>query len=145
MIIKEGSQVFIKNPKLGKYLFYLRDDKPTILYPNTWSLFGGGIEKGESPLEAALREVKEETNVAIYDIKELGNMMIVHKFKEDGKEQIIENKLFAFLAKTDATLNEAEIYEGQALQYFTIEEAKKLDNLSPPIREAIGEFEELLK
>jgi hypothetical protein len=42
-------------------------------------------------------------------------MMIVHKFKEDGKEQVIKNRLFAFLAKTDATLDEAELYEGQRL------------------------------
>lgn len=145
MIIKEGSKVFIKNQKLGKYLFFLRDDKPTIPNPNMWGLLGGGIEKGESPLEAALREVKEETNITIYDIKELGNIMVSHISKENGGEQIIKNKLFVFLAKTDTTLDEAELYEGQKLAYFTIEEAKKLDNLSPPIREAIGEYEELLK
>lgn len=32
-------------------------------YANTWALPGGHLEHGESPAEAALRELKEETNV----------------------------------------------------------------------------------
>ncbi len=145
MIILEGSKVFIKNKNLGKYLFFLRDDKPTIPNPNMWGLLGGGIEEGESPLEAIIREVKEETNITIYDLKELGNIMVSHISKENGKEEIIKNKLFVFLAQTDAMLEKAELYEGQRLEYFTIDEAKRLDNLSPPVKEAIEEYEELLK
>jgi 8-oxo-dGTP diphosphatase len=44
----------------GKLLVYLRDDKPSIPFPNHWDLFGGFVEEGESPEEALVREVEEE-------------------------------------------------------------------------------------
>jgi 8-oxo-dGTP pyrophosphatase MutT (NUDIX family) len=44
----------------GRYLLQLRDDKPGILHPGAWGLFGGAIEPGESPAEAVERELIEE-------------------------------------------------------------------------------------
>ena len=38
--------LFDKNDQL---LIYLRDDKPTIPYPNNWDLLGGLVNKGETP------------------------------------------------------------------------------------------------
>jgi 8-oxo-dGTP pyrophosphatase MutT (NUDIX family) len=44
----------------GRYLMQLRDDKPGILHPGAWGLFGGGIEPGESAVAAVERELEEE-------------------------------------------------------------------------------------
>ncbi|MFN5513195.1 MAG: NUDIX hydrolase [Cyanobacteriota bacterium] len=44
----------------GRYLLQLRDDLPTILYPGHWSLFGGHLDPGESPLTGVQREIWEE-------------------------------------------------------------------------------------
>lgn len=44
----------------GKFLMQLRDNIPTILYPGVWGLFGGHMEKGETPEIAVVREVIEE-------------------------------------------------------------------------------------
>ena len=44
---------------------YLRDDKPTIPYPNSWDLPGGGRENGESPVDCALRETEEEFGIRL--------------------------------------------------------------------------------
>jgi 8-oxo-dGTP pyrophosphatase MutT (NUDIX family) len=44
----------------GRYLLQHRDRKPTIFYPDHWGCFGGAIDKGESPLKALRRELKEE-------------------------------------------------------------------------------------
>lgn len=44
----------------GHFLLQLRDDKPTIFFPNTLAIIGGQIEEGEEPLAAARRELHEE-------------------------------------------------------------------------------------
>lgn len=44
----------------GRYLMQLRDDKPGILLPGHWALFGGTIDPGETPEQAIRRELKEE-------------------------------------------------------------------------------------
>ena len=47
----------------GQILTILRDDKPTIPWPNLWDLPGGGREGNESPFECATREVYEELGI----------------------------------------------------------------------------------
>lgn len=43
----------------------LRDDIPTIPFPNTWDLPGGGREENETPFECLQREVFEELGISI--------------------------------------------------------------------------------
>ncbi|MEM8823040.1 MAG: NUDIX hydrolase [Pseudomonadota bacterium] len=41
-------------------LTILRDDDPSIPFPNRWDLPGGGVGQGESAVEAVIREIEEE-------------------------------------------------------------------------------------
>ncbi|MFA6088368.1 MAG: NUDIX domain-containing protein [Candidatus Woesearchaeota archaeon] len=52
----------------GKILF---GKKPKNIgpYPNTWHLIGGGINQGESMIDAVKREVSEEANISISKIE----------------------------------------------------------------------------
>lgn len=49
----------------GRVLWNLRDDKPDIWAPNTWSLIGGQVENGETLYAAIVREVEEETGLRL--------------------------------------------------------------------------------
>lgn len=51
--------------KDGSVILQVRDDKPGITNPGLISSFGGHIEDGEEPIDAALREINEETNLAV--------------------------------------------------------------------------------
>lgn len=44
---------------------YQRDQKLEIPFPGMWDLPGGGREEDETPVECAIRETREEFNIAI--------------------------------------------------------------------------------
>lgn len=47
----------------GEVLLQQRDHKPGILYPGAWTFFGGAVEEGETPEDAAHREMMEELEI----------------------------------------------------------------------------------
>ena len=47
----------------GEVLLQLRDNIPSIRFPNHWGCIGGGVELGETPQQAMLREVGEELGI----------------------------------------------------------------------------------
>ncbi|WP_233617826.1 NUDIX hydrolase [Actinomadura sp. WAC 06369] len=59
-----GVAVIIAN-RFGQILMHLRDDIPGIAWPGYWSLPSGLAEPGETPAEAVVRELAEETGLTI--------------------------------------------------------------------------------
>jgi 8-oxo-dGTP diphosphatase len=49
----------------GRVLMQLREDWPPIAHPGRWTLFGGAVEPGETLRQAAVRELAEETGLAL--------------------------------------------------------------------------------
>jgi len=49
----------------GRYLVQLRDDMPSIFFPDHWGCFGGAIDNTESPEDAVVRELFEELTILI--------------------------------------------------------------------------------
>lgn len=67
-------------------LLLFRDSDPGILpLPTFWITPGGGVDPGETDLEAAVREVAEETGLAIADTDLLGPLatrVVVHGYSD---------------------------------------------------------------
>lgn len=49
----------------GRLLTLLRDDRDDIPFPGHWDLPGGGREGCETPVECALRELREEVGLSL--------------------------------------------------------------------------------
>jgi 8-oxo-dGTP diphosphatase len=62
-----ASMGLIRNQK-GEYLLTKRHDTENPEHDGTWHIPGGGIEFGETPVEALKREMKEELRVEVKPI-----------------------------------------------------------------------------
>ena len=112
--MKQIAAIILENNE-GEFLFYLRDNKPGIPFPNHWDFFGGHVEDGETPEEALVREVKEELN---YDLKE---------FKFFRKYDCMEgdaypNIKYIYSGKINLPLSKITLLEGDHARYFRKEE-----------------------
>jgi 8-oxo-dGTP diphosphatase len=56
----KGCGILFYNRQKKAVLLFRRDDKSSIPFPNMLDLLGGGVEEGETPAEAAVREMAEE-------------------------------------------------------------------------------------
>lgn len=104
--------IFLRDP-FGRVSAHLRDDKPTILYPACWSTLGGAVEDGESPHEAAERELLEEIGFCppltfwrSFD----------HTFEVGG--QVYRVEIHGFIGETDRTPAHIDLREGQQLAFL---------------------------
>ncbi len=109
----KGAFAILVNKNKNKILMHLRDNKKEIYYPELWGLIGGGIEKGETPLIALKREIKEEINCKVENLKFLGTCK--------------NGSIFAFRGEIKAKVEEIKLMEGQKVDYFSIDELGDLE------------------
>jgi 8-oxo-dGTP diphosphatase len=108
------SQIIFQNPK-GEFLVYLRDNDPSIPFPNHWDLIGGHVEKGELPVVALKREVMEEIEFNLVDFRFWKKYICL-----DG--DVSENIKYMFHGIIDKPIEEIPLNEGQYLKFVTAEE-----------------------
>jgi 8-oxo-dGTP pyrophosphatase MutT (NUDIX family) len=119
--MKKGVGVVLK--KNGKILLQLRDNKKEVANPNCWGLFGGQLKEGESPEQAAVREIKEELGIAL------------DKNKLQLVEQTKTNTYFKYPLKNN--LSELKLNEGQSMKLFSKKQILILENAVPGLKENI--------
>ena len=105
----------------GQLLLQQRDDKPTIPYPNTWTLFGGSVEPGEPPVYAVARELEEELELSV-------PLRLWHSFpcpirSQPGKLVCLHYCYAGLLA---VSLESLVLHEGQRFALFDADEAAAL-------------------
>lgn len=130
-----GIVLFRKNPQLQLYLvhpggpYFVRKDE------GSWSIPKGGIETGESDLEAAIRELEEETSVNLKHISEesfinLGDIRYasgkkVHVFAYEFNEEVSFKSITYWIEFPYKSGKKIEIPENDRGEWFGIEEAQK--------------------
>ena len=117
--------LFDKNDKL---VIYLRDDKPTIPYPNMWDLLGGGIEPGETAEEAGIREVEEEIGVKTDQLETFG-----HYVSEEGFRMTI------LVGRIDAVPENLLLTEGQRLTSIALADLEQYE-MVPILAQAVRDL-----
>ena len=101
-----------------KYLLQLRDNKPGILCPNTWTFFGGNVKNGEAFVEAMKRELTEELSWFPEKLFYLAK-------SKDNKFNCFNTY---YVAHCEVPEHALVLGEGQAMEWFTIDDVMKLTN-----------------
>lgn len=112
--------IFLRNPE-GKVLAQLRDDKPSILFPACWSTLGGAVEDGETPDEAARRELLEETELEppLVFWRHFEHRFYVGNTAHDGD-------IYGYIGETDIRAEEVCLHEGQRVAYLGRDDINRL-------------------
>tara|TARA_B100000315_G_scaffold245861_1_gene272425 strand:- start:160 stop:585 length:426 start_codon:yes stop_codon:yes gene_type:complete len=100
-------------------LCQLRDNKPEIQFSGYWTCSPGGhVESGENPNEAIIRELREEFEIEVSNLKKL--VVISESQKE------IAGTYHAFTANLASPLNQLKCNEGQKACFYPSEEVMEL-------------------
>lgn len=107
-----GTSIIFVNDN-HEVLLFLRDNIPTIKYANSWDILGGNLEKGETPEECIVREMKEELNLELVD------------FMLFEKRDFPDRLEYTFWKSLNLSINNLTLYEGQRLKWFSQKEAER--------------------
>ncbi|MBN2094484.1 MAG: NUDIX hydrolase [Candidatus Aenigmarchaeota archaeon] len=101
----------------------LQDRRGMSKYGEEWGFFGGGIEKGETPEEAIVRETKEELDYDLEDIQYLGNC----------KSALVDGSCldcYIFLSPLEGKMKNFRVLEGNGMKLYSFSEIGKLKLIS---------------
>ncbi len=110
--------VFSFENKEPLYLM-LRRSRTEPLYPDSWQIVTGSIEQGETALQGALRELKEETGFIPKKLWIVPHMNTFFSVRQDTVHHTV-----IFAAQTDHALPVQLSDEHYQFGWYTIEQAK---------------------
>ena len=120
-MIERQVAVVLLVDRQGRILMQHRDARARTS-PNQWAFPGGRIEPGEEPVEAARRELYEETGLHVGHLEKFWSGTRAGVESNDGLVEI-----HAFSASTDAAQADVVLGEGQAMVFLTPDEAVSRD------------------
>ena len=113
---RQSVHTWIMNSK-GEFLIQKRSPNKKF-FPNMWSQTGGGVDEGETTLQAALRECKEELGITI----DLINIELILSFKR--KFDFVD----VWLVKQDIDISDIVLQEDEVsdVKWASIYETREL-------------------
>ena len=123
---RKGTSIIFVNDQ-HQVLLFLRDDKPTIPYPNMWDVPGGHVDDGETPEQCIVREMKEEMDLTLEEFERLSVMEFTDRVE------------YTFWKRANLDIEKIDLREGQRLRWFTELEARN-SKLAYGFNEIIDDF-----
>lgn len=101
--MKQSIEAWIYHPEDGEILLLKVEDEPV----SFWQPVTGGIESGESPEEACLREIKEETGLlsACSNLTSLGDLTV----KIDENLTIHKNLFLVLIVRKEIQISDEHV------------------------------------
>jgi 8-oxo-dGTP diphosphatase len=127
--MKEVAKVIIYTG--DKILLQHRDSREDINNPDTWSLFGGELENGESPKGCVIREIEEEIGAKMSQLK-----IYSEQTRQESGRQVRD---YIFGAKLTSPTSSLSLKEGQDMKFFTKRDLRSID-ISPAYKRQINNF-----
>jgi 8-oxo-dGTP diphosphatase len=111
---RKGCSIIFVNDR-QQVLLFLRDDIPSIPYPNMWDVPGGHVEPGETPEMCIVREMQEEMELKLNDFSLFSIMEFPDRIE------------YTFWKKSSLDIERITLHEGQRLKWFDREEVEKTE------------------
>src|SRR5262249_9104333 len=102
---ESANMIFLNDRR--QVLLFLRDDLPTIPFPNVWCLPGGHLEPGETPKDCIVREMQEELSMACHDA-----LWFATASRRYGVEH-------TFWMRANFAVDGIHLTEGQRVEWYT--------------------------
>lgn len=103
----------------------IRDKKVAMIYSVKYGYYkfpGGGIESGENPVEAMIRETREESGLVVLPdtVREYGYVHRIQRSDKDPAECFVQDNYYYLCETADETVSQ-ELDDYEAKETYTLE------------------------
>lgn len=137
LFLKEGKDIYNKNNYDGhlcgsSWIVDSKEEKALLIHHpklKKWMQPGGHLEENEIPYETAIRELKEETNININNVRNKKEILIdagIHEFKHSSKPEHIHYDLRYYFDVNSKKVN-IKSEEGVEIKWVKFQDIPDLD------------------